>query len=172
MLGLNLAPRVSAAVSGSATAVVARAVDVVYDFVARDFFANYQRWCPQVVELEPNECTPMSPGLMARQVTLDRGIRSESTFEIVEVNEGRRLALEGRSEPFRSSYNFENSPIESTTLTFQFELLDLELSMRPFAKLIRAAIQEGAEQTVENIKRILESGAPVAGSRASPSAAQ
>jgi len=36
---------------------------------------------------------------------------------------------------------------------------ELDLSMRPFAKLIRMALQEGAEQTVENLKSLLEDGA-------------
>jgi hypothetical protein len=34
--------------------------------------------------------------------------------------------------------------------------------MRPFQKLIRNALQEGAVQTVENIKRLLESGGATA----------
>lgn len=168
MLGLNLKLRSPASVSGSAKTLIARSIDAAYDFVVRDFFANYQRWCPQVVELEPSSGTPVHPGVRARQVTLDRGIKSESTFEIVDVEEPRRLTLEGLSEPFRSTYQFDSAPTEGTELTFQFEMRELELSMRPFAKLIRAALQEGAEQTVENLKFILEGGAPAAD--AAPSA--
>lgn len=166
MLGLNVSLRAPAPVSGTAKALVSRTVDAVYGFVARDFFSNYQSWCPQVVELEPNHNAHVHPGVVARQVTLERGIRSESTFEIVEVLEPCRLTLEGRSEPFRSCYEFEPAPSEATEITFQFEMRELDLSMRPFAKLIRAAIQEGAEQTVENLKRILEAAAPALGAAA------
>lgn len=166
MLGLGMSTSSPAAVSASAQATIRRHVDSVFGFVARDFFANYQTWCPQVVELEPNGATAAQRGVQARQVTLDRGIRSEATFEIVAFEAPSRLVLEGRSEPFLSSYQFEPTSGESTELTFNFEMKQLELSMRPFAKLIRAAIQEGAEQTVENLKRILESQAP----RAEPAA--
>ena len=38
-----------------------------------------------------------------------------------------------------------------------FELLSLELFMRPFEKLIRIAVQEGTEKTVINIKKLVES---------------
>jgi hypothetical protein len=92
-------------------------------------------------------------------VTLDRGIRSETTFEIREVEPPGRFVLEGLSEPFRSTYHFESAPDGATGITFDFEMRELELSMRPFAKLIRAALQDGAEQTVENLKSLLEGGA-------------
>jgi hypothetical protein len=157
MLGLKLAAA-SAAVKGAASAVVPQDADAVHDFIARDFFSNYQRWSPQVVELEPRGPVPVRPGVTARQVTLDRGMRSESTFEVVQVDESR-LVLEGRSEPFRSTYQFERIAGGETALSFEFEMRELDLSMRPFAKLIRMALQEGAEQTVENLKSLLEDGA-------------
>lgn len=161
MLGLSVSPPTPASVSAAATALIEHDIRSVFRFVARDFFSNYRRWCPQVVELEPDEGTIAEPGVLARQVTLDRGIRSESTFEVVEINEPRHFVLEGRSEPFRTVYEFGPAPEDATELTFRFEMKQLELSMRPFAKLIRAAIQEGAEQTVENLKNILEAGAVV-----------
>lgn len=159
MFGIKLQSSPGAAVKGSATAIVSQTVDAVFEFVARDFFANYQRWAPQVVELEPSGKTPVEPGLKARQVTLDHGIRSESTFEVAQIEPPRQLVLEGLSESFRSSYRFESASPERTSLTFDFEMRELDLSMRPFAKLIRIALQEGAEQTIENLKSLLEDGA-------------
>jgi hypothetical protein len=157
MLGFARSATSTAAVKGSASATIARTVDSVFDFVARDFFSNYRRWCPQVVELEPSGPIPLRAGMKARQVTLDRGIRSESTFEVAEVEPPARLVLEGVSEPFRSTYCFESAPAGETGIVFEFEMRELELAMRPFAKLIRAALQDGAEQTVENLKSLLES---------------
>lgn len=163
VLGLDIklqglgAPR-PPAVGGVARTVISQPCDCAFNFVARDFFANYQRWCPQVVELEPNGNVPVRAGMTARQVTMERGIRSESTFEVVAVERPRLLALEGISEPFSSSYEFE-SESRGTALTFTFELREIELSMRPFVKLIRAALQDGAEQIVENVRALLESGA-------------
>jgi hypothetical protein len=166
MLGLNVdlqglsRPR-PAAVGGVARTVISRKRDDAFNFVARDFFANYPRWCPQVVALEPSEDAPARVGMTARQVTMERGIRSESTFEIVAVERPRLLALEGISEPFSSSYEFERES-DGTMLIFTFELREIEFSMRPFVKLIRAALQDGAEQIVENIRALLETGAPSA----------
>ncbi|MGD9658285.1 MAG: SRPBCC family protein [Methylocystis sp.] len=166
MLGLNVnlqglsRPR-PPAVGGVARTVISRQRDDAFNFVARDFFANYAHWCPQVVELEPSESAPARVGMTARQVTMERGIRSESTFEIVAVERPRLLALEGVSEPFSSSYEFE-CDADGTMLIFTFELREIEFSMRPFAKLIRAALQDGAEQIVENIRALLETGAPSA----------
>jgi hypothetical protein len=162
MLGFNFPTAQSAAVKGAATAVIPQKIDAVYDFVARNFFSNYQRWAPQVVELEPSGPTPIREGIKARQVTLDRGIRCESTFEVSKVEPPRRLVLEGVSDSFRSSYQFEPAVPEGTSLTFEFEMRELDLSMRPFVKLIRTALQEGAEQTIENLKALLESEPPCA----------
>jgi hypothetical protein len=39
--------------------------------------------------------------------------------------------------------------------------------MRPFEKLIRAAVQDGAERVVQNIKRLVESEQTPAGQRPS-----
>lgn len=163
MLGLNvnlkgLSPPRPPAVGGVARTVISLPRDLAFNFVARDFFTNYQRWCPQVVELEPSDSAPVRVGMTARQVTMERGIRSESTFAIVALERPRLLALEGVSEPFSSSYEFECEP-DGTMLTFTFELREIEFSMRPFVKLIRAALQDGAEQIVENIQTLLEAGA-------------
>ncbi|MEI8236062.1 MAG: hypothetical protein WCG11_02690, partial [Methylococcaceae bacterium] len=63
----------------------------------------------------------------------------------------------GISAPYRQSYLMENENQKmNTRLTFRFELLELEMFMRPFQKLIRYAIEDGAESTVENIKNLID----------------
>jgi hypothetical protein len=160
MFGLRMSAAAAPAARGTASVVVPQPVDAVFDFVARDFFANYQRWCTQVVELEPKGPTPVRPGVTARQVTLERGMRSETTFTVADVERPRRLVLEGVSERFRSTYQFEKRSCGETEIKFCFEMRELDLSMRPFAKLIGMALQEGAEQAVENIKTLLAEDAP------------
>jgi hypothetical protein len=50
----------------------------------------------------------------------------------------------------------EIEPGKSARLTFIFELTEIQLFMRPFEKLIRVVVQEGAERTVRNLKRLTE----------------
>ena len=60
------------------------------------------------------------------------------------------------TEPYKHSYLLEsNEQKQPTRLTFRFELLEIEVFMRPFEKLIRSAIEDGAENTVENIKNLI-----------------
>jgi Polyketide cyclase / dehydrase and lipid transport len=146
-------------VAGSAEDVVACSVDEAYAFIGHSFFENYPKWCPQVVELEQLTPPPTGEGAKARQVTRDRGIDSESTFEVSCFAPSTLFEIKGNSEPFRSAYELTPAGDGVTKLTFTFELKELDLVMRPFQKLIRTALQEGAIQTVENIKRLLE-GAP------------
>lgn len=152
MLGLGAAKPVS----GQAEDIVNCSVSKVFEFVAHRFFENYPQWCPQVVELEPLSNPPVGVGFRGRQVTRDRGIDSESIFEVTEFEDPRKLEIKGATEPFRSSYEFHRESDDSTRVSFTFELEELELVMRPFQKLIRVALQDGATQTIENIKRLLE----------------
>jgi hypothetical protein len=124
--------------------------------VGHDFFQNYTRWCPQVIELEPLSDGPVRAGVTARQITLDRGIRSESTFEITTFGPPKLLGLKGLSETFKSSYEFEEQTATSTQVVFSFELEERELFMRPFKNLIRTTLQEGAQRTIETLKQLLE----------------
>ncbi len=144
------------AILGSAQAVVRCPIGSVFDFVGHGFFQNYPKWSPQVIELEPLLDEPVCAGVKARQITLDRGIRAESTFEITTFNPPRLLGLKGLSEPFKSFYEFEEKTGVTTQLGFRFELEKRDLFMRPFESLIRASLQEGAQRTVENLKQLLE----------------
>jgi hypothetical protein len=143
-------------ISADARAMVQCPIGSAFDFVGHGFFRNYASWCPQVIELEPFSDGPVRPGLRARQVILDRGIRTESTFEITTFGPPKRLGLKGLSEPFTSFYEFEEKAAAFTQMVFRFELEERELFMRPFEKLVRATLQEGAQRTVENVKHLLE----------------
>lgn len=130
----------------------------VFDFIGSKFFENYPKWCPQVVELERLSPPPVERGTKGRQVTRDRGIDSESTFEVSTYDLGKTFEISGVSEQFRSSYVVQPEARGRARVSFTFELKEIDLVMRPFQKLIKRALEEGAVQTVENIKRLLESG--------------
>jgi hypothetical protein len=152
MLGLKN----SGPVQGRAESTVACSITDAYHFIANCFFENYQKWCPQVVELEQLSPPPIQLGAKGRQVTRDRGIDSESLFDVTKFATNNELEISGASEPFRSSYEFSNKGNE-TQIAFTFELREIDLVMRPFQKLLKTALQDGAEQTAENIKKLLDS---------------
>jgi hypothetical protein len=148
---------------GGATPVVGKADDVVkysitkvYDYIGWSFFKNYRKWCPQVVELEELSEPPVHLGTRGRQVTRDRGIDSESTFEVSEFAPNSKFEIKGVSEPFRFAYELTSEGDCATRVSFTFEIQQLDLAMRPFQKLIRTALQDGAIQTIENIRALLE----------------
>jgi Polyketide cyclase / dehydrase and lipid transport len=143
-------------VAGQADDVVKCSISKAYGYIGRRFFENYRKWCPQVVELEELSEPPVHLGTKGRQVTRDRGIDSESTFEVSEFSPSSRFEIKGVSEPFRSAYDLISEGNGATRISFTFELQQLDLAMRPFQKLIRAALQDGAIQTIENIKTLLE----------------
>lgn len=159
-------------VRAQASIDIQRAPTSVYRFVAEDFERNYPRWSPEVKELRLLSSGPIRVGTLARQVRVDQGRRTESTFKITHMQPHQRLTFQGTSFPFVVDYRFvcagsdcagsgsgsggSDSGSSGTRLIFTFELRRLDLMMRPFEKLIRVAIQEGAERTVRNLKRLVE----------------
>ncbi|PSJ18603.1 SRPBCC family protein [Nitrosomonas supralitoralis] len=144
-------------VVGRAQTLVECSATAIFQYLADGLFENYPRWSPEVKELEKMTPGPIQLGTEGRQVRIDQGRRTESRFKISSYEPGVRLTLLGVSEPFRCTYELQAiNPEHSTKLTFTFELLEILPIMRPFEGLVRAAIRDGAERTVQNIKRLLE----------------
>ena len=146
-------------VKAQASTLIARPPEQVFTFIAVDFLKNYRRWSPEVIYLESKSTGPIRVGTTCRQVRIDQGRRTESTFRVSRFEPEKRVDFEGTSNPFRVSYQLDPAA-EKTRLTFTFELSRLELFMRPFEKLIRIAMAEGAERVVRNIKRLIETEIP------------
>ena len=144
-------------IAGAASIVVQRPLRAVFDFAGHGFFENYTRWCPQVVEFAPLERGAARAGMKARQTTLDRGVRSVSTFEIQSFTPPREIVLKGLSQPFVARYGFANATAESTLVSFEIEVEERRLFMRPFRQFLRESLDEGASRTLENLKLALES---------------
>lgn len=143
-------------VVGEATIEIDKPADEVFEFVGEGFFNNYPRWAVEVVEFEPLDGETVFVGAKAKQVRKDNDAEVESIFEITDFQPCEKLALQGINDPYRHSYILEDKEKNKPTkLTFRFELLELEIFMRPFEKLIRYAIEDGAENTVQNIKNLI-----------------
>jgi len=144
-------------IRAQASTSIASPAERVFEFIAVDFFKNYKRWSPEVISLQPVTDGPVRVGTTAKQVRVDQGRQTESTFRVCAFVAGKRVDFQGVSSSFYISYQLENVAGD-TRLTFAFELVKLEFYMRPFEKLIRIAIREGAERVVHNIKCLIESG--------------
>ncbi|MBL6986505.1 MAG: SRPBCC family protein [Methylobacter sp.] len=143
-------------VVGEAVIDINHSIHEVFSFIGERFFDNYPKWALEVVEFEPMDGKEVFVGAKAKQVRNDSGAAVESVFEITDYQPPATLIFKGLTAPYRHSYLLESSEQNPPTrLTFRFELLEIEVFMRPFEKLIRSAIEEGAENTVENIKNLI-----------------
>jgi hypothetical protein len=155
-------------VVGKASAIIRKPVEDVFRFIGEDFFENYPKWSPEVKELKRLSDGPLGVGTTGRQVRVDCGRRSESDFKVLEFQPNRRAVFAGAgragevsgSGAFKCTYDVNDARLSTpcTRVAFTFEIPELELFMRPFEKLIRVAIEEGAESTVRNIKSLIEKG--------------
>ena len=140
---------------GEASIEINRPPETVFNFIADNLLENYPKWAPEVIELEPINTSTVTVGTQVKQVRDDNGNRVESIFEVQEYAPHIKFIFQGINAPYKHSYLIENDSDNQSRLTFKFELLDIEVFMRPFQKLIRVAIEDGAENTVDNIKQLL-----------------
>ena len=143
-------------VSGEASVEIEKGLPEVFAFVGEGFFENYPKWAVEIVDFVPLDGKRVFIGAKAKQVRKDNDTETESIFAITDYQPCHKLIFEGLDEPYKHSYLLEDGEqTQVTRLTFRFELLELDVFMRPFEKLIRYAIEEGAENTVENIKNLI-----------------
>lgn len=144
-------------VIGEASIDINKSMPDVFSYIGERFFDNYPNWAVEVIEFEPLDGKDVFVGAKARQIRNDSGTHTESIFQITDYQPHTKLSFEGITAPYRHSYSLQTAAQnQPTTLTFRFELLELELFMRPFEKLIRLAIEEGTENTVANIKNLID----------------
>ncbi len=144
-------------ITGRSSIDIARPVATVYDFVVVRFFDNYPRWSPQVRELRALNGDRVALGTRGRQVRIDQGRRSETRFEVTRLEPERAVDFDGdKAAKFAIRYRFEPQGEQACRLSMEFELKHIDLFMRPFEKLIRHAVQDGTDETVRNIKRLIE----------------
>ena len=141
---------------GEASVEIDKPDQDTFSFVANEFFLNYPKWAVEVIELQPLDSNGIYVGAKGKQVREDNGQVVESVFEITEYNPFIKFALKGLTSPYQQTYITEGlEQNQRTKLTFIFEILDVDIFMRPFEKLIRIAIEDGAESVVENIKNLM-----------------
>lgn len=146
----------SKTLAGEATEVISLPIHQVFIFVGEKFFENYPKWALEVSYFELLDGPAVQVGAKAKQIRTDENGKITSVFQIKEYEPVYRLVLEGVDAPFKQAYLLsEDESGGNTKLTFRFELMELDVFMRPFEKLIRYAIEEGAENTVCNIKSLL-----------------
>lgn len=143
-------------VVGEASIDIDKPAHDVFSYIGEHFFYNYPKWAVEVIEFEPLDGKDVFVGATAKQIRKDGGAAAESIFKITDYEPDFKLIFEGLTAPYKHSYLLENNEQEQfTRLTFRFELLELEVFMRPFEKMIRYAIEDGTEATVENIKNLI-----------------
>lgn len=146
-------------VVGQARCIINAPIGPLFNLMGENFLENYRRWSPEVKELELLTPAPFGEGSLIRQVRVDRGHKSESTFRVIELNEAGCLAFSEVANKYRCAYLLEACADNSdkTDVLFSFEFPELETFLRPFEKLVRIAVHEGAIQTLQNLKKFAES---------------
>jgi len=143
-------------ITGKCSVIIDKSINEVFAFIGEQFFDNYPKWAVDIIEFEPLDGKEVFIGAKARQLRLDQGKAVASVFQITDYLPFSMISFNGVTGEYKDCYLLENHTNgNSTNMTYTFELLNVELFMRPFEKLIRIAIEDGAESIAENIKKLL-----------------
>jgi hypothetical protein len=102
--------------------LIAASPQQVFELVAIDFLRNYRRWSPEVQRLELLTPGPLQVGSRVRQVRLDYGCRSDTTFRVLHLDPPERVSFAEVSGQYHIDYAVEPAG-HKTRLTFVVELL-------------------------------------------------
>lgn len=136
--------------------IIDKSLDEVFEFVAVNFMEKYPKWSPEIKEIQALTEGPMKTGYRFKQVREENDEPIESVLTVSQFQPKTHFSYQSVTEPIAGYYYFEKHNDNKTKLTYKFKLTEIELSMRPFVKLIKTAISEGVTQSLQNIKRLLE----------------
>ena len=112
------------------------AATAIYGCLVDDFERNYKRWSPEVQRLDLLTPGPLRVGTRARQVRVDQGRRTETTFQVRTLERPKRVCFAEIRNQYRIDYVVEAVGDQRkravSRLTFGIQLSRLELYMRPF----------------------------------------
>ncbi|MCH9697144.1 MAG: SRPBCC family protein [Gammaproteobacteria bacterium] len=136
--------------------IIEKKIDEVFEFVAVNFLTKYPKWSPEIKEIHALSDGPVITGYQFKQIREENEETIETIMTVAQFIPKTHFSYQSITEPIAGYYYFEKNNDDTTKLTFKFKLNDIELSMRPFAKLIKAAISEGVNQSLKNIKCLME----------------
>ncbi|WP_239649584.1 hypothetical protein [Methylocucumis oryzae] len=92
-------------VFGEASIFVKAKTQDVFCFIAENFFLNYQKWAPEVIELQSLDGDKVFIGAKGRQVRQDNEALIESVFEITEFRPNSLFVLQGLDKPYKQNFS-------------------------------------------------------------------
>jgi hypothetical protein len=137
------------------TVSLSKNIAEVFDFIAVHFLDNYLKWSPEVDSIEGVSAGEFGKDYQFRQVRSDKNIINEAILTVTLYEPYHHFAYANLNDHYSCHYIFEDVQGLSTNFTFIFHFEEIDIMMRPFAKVIRSAIQEGIQQTANNIKQII-----------------
>jgi carbon monoxide dehydrogenase subunit G len=127
-------------------------------FAFLDTAENHARFIPGMREFNKTSPGPFGRvGATARGLRSDLGFKSEVHYEIIAIDPGRRLDMQGRMGPvrFRDGYLLEpDSGRTRVTFWLELTLSGLMNLAKPFLSLIGRI---HAAETLANLKKAIES---------------
>jgi hypothetical protein len=133
------------------TQVVRRPIEVVWRYVAEEYFAHHSSWDPAVVGMRRLGDGPLGVGTEGVEEARRMGRVQRTRFRVTDVDRPRRFAFTDVDGPFALDRSYSFAPhADGTQVTFRFTMSPRG-AMRLIFPLMRRAI---ARQVRANIGRL------------------
>lgn len=132
----------------------------VYRHIVIDFFENYPKWSPDLIELEQLSDGPVQIGSIGRQIRCDGGRRLESRFHVTLLKPNQEIAFESLTKPYFQVRYAMHPDGSATTVTFFFAL-QLDLLLKPLGRVLTGMIDRGVERNTLDLRNFIEAQATV-----------
>ena len=125
----------------------------IFTWLADNFTTSYPIWAADVESIEPLSGSTVEPGSTFRLNRIVDGSIEPHVIRITEFIRDARLAWECPDKSYSCSFTLSATENPRTTLlSFNYTLQEVELFMRPFAKLIKNAIHDGVSHVTTSIQ--------------------
>ena len=138
--------------------VTTKTPDEAFGFIAKDFFANHQKWDPDLLSNVKTSDGPIGVGTTGRAVTKFAGkqtadfevTRFEPNKSFVFVNTSGAVALE-------RSYFLKPNKSGGTDINFLFDMNPKRLDTKLVFPILSAITRKKVSKNIETLKSLLDS---------------
>ena len=134
--------------------VTTKTPDEAFAFIAKDFFANHQKWDPDLMSNVKTSNGPIGVGTTGRAVTKFAG-KQTADFEVTEFKPNKQFKFVNTSGTvnLERSYSFKPAKNGGTDINFIFDMSPKPWLMKPIFPIIEAVTRKKVHQNI----KILES---------------
>ncbi len=137
--------------------VTTKTPDEAFAFIAKNFFANHQKWDPDLLSNVKTSDGPIGVGTTGRAVTKFAG-KQTADFEVTQFEPNKSFVFVNTSGAvaLERSYFFKPSKSGGTDINFIFDMKPKRLDTKLAFPILSAITRKKVSKNIETLKSLLQ----------------